>query len=116
MKQECDDAQILVHMFYYLSEKYLLCFSLIVSEEPVLRDQFYNGNVKTERGTVNSVTDPFGYLSYNGISIIHCPNHAAGSVFLLLPAGAVVLRLARSWFRIGSLEILAESGEIDLLK
>ncbi|XP_029978708.1 uncharacterized protein LOC115410981 isoform X2 [Sphaeramia orbicularis] len=53
--------------------------SLIVSEEPVLRDQFYNGNVKTERG-------------------------------------AVVLRLAKSWFRIGSLEILAESGEIDLLR
>ncbi|XP_040921735.1 protein adenylyltransferase SelO-like isoform X2 [Toxotes jaculatrix] len=53
--------------------------SLIVSEEPVLRDQFYNGNVKTERG-------------------------------------AVVLRLAKSWFRIGSLEILAQSGEIDLLR
>lgn len=53
--------------------------SLIVSEEPVLRDQFYNGNVKTERA-------------------------------------AVVLRLAKSWFRFGSLEILAENGEIDLLK
>ncbi|XP_029384769.1 uncharacterized protein LOC115060800 [Echeneis naucrates] len=53
--------------------------SLIVSEEPVLRDQFYNGNVKKERG-------------------------------------AVVLRLAKSWFRIGSLEILAQSGEIDLLR
>uniref|UniRef100_A0A671WND2 Selenoprotein O n=1 Tax=Sparus aurata TaxID=8175 RepID=A0A671WND2_SPAAU len=53
--------------------------SLIVSDEPVIRDQFYNGNVKTERG-------------------------------------AVVLRLARSWFRIGSLEILSESGEIDLLR
>ncbi|XP_044033394.1 protein adenylyltransferase SelO-like isoform X3 [Siniperca chuatsi] len=53
--------------------------SLIVSDEPVLRDQFYNGNLKTERG-------------------------------------AVVLRLAKSWFRIGSLEILAQSGEIDLLR
>uniref|UniRef100_A0A669CUH1 Selenoprotein O n=1 Tax=Oreochromis niloticus TaxID=8128 RepID=A0A669CUH1_ORENI len=53
--------------------------SLIVSEEPVLRDQFYNGNVKAERG-------------------------------------AVVLRLAKSWFRIGSLEILSQSGEIDLLR
>ncbi|XP_042254887.1 protein adenylyltransferase SelO-like [Thunnus maccoyii] len=53
--------------------------SLIVSEEPVFRDQFYNGNVKTERG-------------------------------------AVVLRLAKSWFRIGSLEILSQSGEIDLLR
>ncbi|XP_069015817.1 protein adenylyltransferase SelO-like isoform X2 [Embiotoca jacksoni] len=53
--------------------------SLIVSEEPVFRDQFYDGNVKTERG-------------------------------------AVVLRLAKSWFRIGSLEILSQSGEIDLLR
>ncbi|XP_041824064.1 protein adenylyltransferase SelO-like isoform X2 [Melanotaenia boesemani] len=52
--------------------------SLIVSEEPVFRDQFYDGNVKTER--------------------------------------AVVLRLAKSWFRIGSLEILSESGEIDHLR
>ncbi|CAB1448643.1 unnamed protein product [Pleuronectes platessa] len=53
--------------------------SLIVSEEPVFRDKFYNGNVKTERG-------------------------------------AVVLRLAKSWFRIGSLEILSQSGETDLLR
>uniref|UniRef100_A0A3P8SP37 Selenoprotein O n=1 Tax=Amphiprion percula TaxID=161767 RepID=A0A3P8SP37_AMPPE len=53
--------------------------SLTVSDEPVVRDQFYNGNVKTERG-------------------------------------AVVLRLAKSWFRIGSLEILAQSGETDLLR
>ncbi|KAM9826884.1 LOW QUALITY PROTEIN: protein adenylyltransferase SelO-like [Neosynchiropus ocellatus] len=53
--------------------------SLVVSEEPVLRDQFYDGRVKTEKG-------------------------------------AVVLRLAKSWFRFGSMEILAESGEIDLLR
>ncbi|XP_034562823.1 protein adenylyltransferase SelO-1, mitochondrial-like [Notolabrus celidotus] len=53
--------------------------SLVVSEEPVFRDQFYNGNMKTERG-------------------------------------AVVLRLAKSWFRIGSLEILSQSGEVDLLR
>lgn len=53
--------------------------SLIVSDEPVLRDQFYNGNVKTERG-------------------------------------AVVLRVAKSWLRIGSLEILSQSKEIDLLR
>uniref|UniRef100_A0A672ZCM8 Selenoprotein O n=1 Tax=Sphaeramia orbicularis TaxID=375764 RepID=A0A672ZCM8_9TELE len=33
-----------------------------------------------------------------------------------IPTRAVVLRLAKSWFRIGSLEILAESGEIDLLR
>ncbi|XP_063063023.1 protein adenylyltransferase SelO-like [Engraulis encrasicolus] len=30
--------------------------------------------------------------------------------------GAVVLRLAKSWFRIGSLEILSKSGELDLLR
>ncbi|KAG7250198.1 hypothetical protein CRUP_011087, partial [Coryphaenoides rupestris] len=53
--------------------------SLVVSEEVVWRDQFYNGNVKKERG-------------------------------------AVVLRLARSWFRIGSLEVLTRGGELDLLR
>uniref|UniRef100_A0A663DKZ2 Selenoprotein O n=1 Tax=Aquila chrysaetos chrysaetos TaxID=223781 RepID=A0A663DKZ2_AQUCH len=51
--------------------------SLVVSDDDVWRDQFYNGNIKKERG-------------------------------------AVVLRLAKSWFRIGSLEILAYSGELDL--
>ena len=29
---------------------------------------------------------------------------------------AVVLRLAPSWFRIGSLEILADSGELKVLR
>ncbi|KAM4792981.1 protein adenylyltransferase SelO-like isoform 2-T4 [Cyanocitta cristata] len=53
--------------------------SLIVSDDDVWRDQFYNGNIKKERG-------------------------------------AIVLRLARSWFRIGSLEILTHSGELDLLR
>ncbi|XP_078519559.1 protein nucleotidyltransferase YdiU-like isoform X2 [Lissotriton helveticus] len=53
--------------------------SLVVSDDPVWRDQLYNGNVKKERG-------------------------------------AVVLRVAKSWFRIGSLEILAHSGELDLLR
>ncbi|KAM6276842.1 protein adenylyltransferase SelO-like isoform 3-T3 [Spheniscus humboldti] len=51
--------------------------SLVVSDDDVWRDQFYNGNIKKERG-------------------------------------AIVLRLATSWFRIGSLEILAHSGELDL--
>ncbi|XP_068790616.1 protein adenylyltransferase SelO isoform X2 [Struthio camelus] len=51
--------------------------SLVVSDDDVWRDQFYNGNIKKERG-------------------------------------AIVLRLAKSWFRIGSLEILARSGELDL--
>ncbi|CAI9563073.1 unnamed protein product [Staurois parvus] len=53
--------------------------SLIVSNEAVWRDQFYNGNVKKERG-------------------------------------AMVLRVAKSWFRIGSLEILANYGEFNLLR
>ncbi|XDV46858.1 hypothetical protein PO909_016680 [Leuciscus waleckii] len=53
--------------------------SLVVSEEPVWRDPFYNGSVIKERG-------------------------------------AVVLRLAKSWFRIGSLEILTRTGELDVLR
>lgn len=53
--------------------------SLVVSEEPVIRDQFYNGNIKTEKG-------------------------------------AVVLRLAPNWFRIGSLEILTSEREFGNLK
>lgn len=51
----------------------------MVSDDAVIRDQFYNGNVKKERA-------------------------------------AVVLRLAKSWFRIGSLEILTTNKEITLLK
>ncbi|XP_077009412.1 protein nucleotidyltransferase YdiU-like [Tamandua tetradactyla] len=53
--------------------------SLVVSDDEVWRDQFYNGNVVKERG-------------------------------------AVVLRVAKSWFRFGSLEILAHDGELDLLR
>ncbi|XP_026527934.1 uncharacterized protein LOC113414989 isoform X6 [Notechis scutatus] len=53
--------------------------SLVVSDDNIWRDQFYNGNIKKERG-------------------------------------AIVLRVAKSWFRIGSLEILAQSGELDLLR
>ncbi|KAM9091827.1 protein adenylyltransferase SelO-like isoform 2-T2 [Megaptera novaeangliae] len=53
--------------------------SLVVSDDAVWRDQFYNGNAVKERG-------------------------------------AVVLRVAKSWFRIGSLEILAHYGELDLLR
>ncbi|ETE62820.1 hypothetical protein L345_11424, partial [Ophiophagus hannah] len=52
--------------------------SLVVSDDNIWRDQFYNGDIKKERG-------------------------------------AIVLRVAKSWFRIGSLEILAQSGELDLL-
>ncbi|CAH1802032.1 unnamed protein product [Owenia fusiformis] len=53
--------------------------TLVVSKDPVIRDQFYNGNIKKERA-------------------------------------AVVLRLAQSWFRFGSLEILAKKHEIPLLR
>ena len=53
--------------------------TLVVSNDPVMRDQFYDGHPKYERG-------------------------------------AVVLRLAPSWFRIGSLEILTENREVQLLK
>ncbi|KAF7245981.1 Protein adenylyltransferase SelO [Varanus komodoensis] len=58
---------------------YHLKLSLVVSDDVVWRDRFYNGNIKKERG-------------------------------------AIVLRVAKSWFRIGSLEILAHSGELDLLR
>lgn len=53
--------------------------TLVVSDDPVVRDQFYNGKPRTERA-------------------------------------AVVLRLAPSWFRIGSLEILAKNKELELLQ
>ncbi|XP_035613657.1 protein adenylyltransferase SelO-like isoform X2 [Oncorhynchus keta] len=64
---------------HYLGVPTSRAASLIVSEEAVWRDQFYNGKVKKERG-------------------------------------AVVLRLATSWFRIGSLEVLAKAEELDLLR
>ena len=50
-----------------------------MSDDPVVRDMFYDGHRRTERG-------------------------------------AIVLRLAESWFRIGSLEILTDSKEFELLK
>ncbi|TKC48337.1 hypothetical protein EI555_016292, partial [Monodon monoceros] len=64
---------------YYLRIPTSRAASLVVSDDAVWRDQFYNGNVVKERG-------------------------------------AVVLRVAKSWFRIGSLEILAHYGELDLLR
>ena len=53
--------------------------ALVVSDDLVKRDKFYNGNIRKERT-------------------------------------AVVLRLAPSWFRIGSFELLARDNEVDLLK
>lgn len=53
--------------------------SLVVSDDAVMRDQFYNGNVVAERA-------------------------------------AIVLRVAPSWFRIGSLQILESNSEIVLLR
>lgn len=64
---------------YYLGIPTSRAASLVVSNDAVWRDQFYNGNVKKERG-------------------------------------AMVLRVAKSWFRIGSLEILANYGEFNLLR
>ncbi|XP_008583228.1 PREDICTED: selenoprotein O-like [Galeopterus variegatus] len=64
---------------YYLGIPTSRAASLVVSDDEVWRDQFYNGNIMKERG-------------------------------------AVVLRAAKSWFRIGSLEILAHYGELDLLR
>jgi len=53
--------------------------TLIVTDDPIPRDMFYDGRLKMERG-------------------------------------AVVLRLAPSWFRFGSFEILSMNGEIDELR
>ncbi|XP_072507866.1 protein adenylyltransferase SelO-like isoform X2 [Notamacropus eugenii] len=64
---------------HYLGIPTSRALSLVVSDDGVWRDNFYNGNIQKERG-------------------------------------AVVLRLAKSWFRIGSLEILAHYGELDLLR
>ncbi|XP_077879403.1 protein nucleotidyltransferase YdiU-like isoform X6 [Ictidomys tridecemlineatus] len=64
---------------HYLGIPTSRAVSLVVSDDEVWRDQFYNGNITKERG-------------------------------------AVVLRAAKSWFRIGSLEILAHYGELDLLR
>ncbi|KAJ9576211.1 hypothetical protein L9F63_006944 [Diploptera punctata] len=64
---------------YYLGIPTSRAAALIVSRDPVLRDQFYNGYTITERA-------------------------------------AVVLRLAQSWFRFGSLEILTRNKEFDSLK
>ncbi|XP_047121431.1 protein adenylyltransferase SelO-like [Schistocerca piceifrons] len=64
---------------YYLGIPTSRAAALVVSEDPVVRDQFYKGYPKAERA-------------------------------------AVVLRLAPSWFRFGSLEILTENGELATLK
>ncbi|XP_002733947.1 protein nucleotidyltransferase YdiU-like [Saccoglossus kowalevskii] len=64
---------------YHLGIPTSRALSVIVSGDPVWRDQFYDGHAKTEKA-------------------------------------AVVLRLAKSWFRIGSLEILAMKREIKLLR
>jgi len=64
---------------YHLGVPTSRAVSLIVTNDGVPRDLFYNGNVKLERG-------------------------------------AVVMRLAPSWFRIGSLEILAKKGELEELR
>ncbi|XP_060068717.1 protein adenylyltransferase SelO-like [Ylistrum balloti] len=64
---------------YHLGVPTSRAASLVVSQDPVTRDQFYDGHPQTERA-------------------------------------AIVLRVSQSWFRFGSLEILARSREIDLLR
>ncbi|KDR11508.1 uncharacterized protein LOC110837010 [Zootermopsis nevadensis] len=64
---------------YYLGIPTSRAASLVVTDDPVLRDQFYRGLEMTERA-------------------------------------AVVLRLAPSWFRFGSLQILAHNEELTVLK
>lgn len=64
---------------YHLGVPTSRAVGLVVSEEPVWRDQFYDGHPRQERA-------------------------------------AVVLRMAPSWFRIGSLEILHYSREYTFLK
>ena len=66
-------------MFYFVGIPTSRAAALIVSNDPVLRDQFYNGYPITERA-------------------------------------AIVLRLAQSWFRFGSLQILTRNKEFDSLK
>ena len=63
---------------YYLGVPTSRAVSLVVSDDPVIRDPLYNGTIITEKA-------------------------------------AVVLRLAPSWFRFGSFEILAENEELDLM-
>ncbi|XP_046360268.2 protein adenylyltransferase SelO, mitochondrial-like [Haliotis rufescens] len=64
---------------HYLGIPTSRAVALVVSDDPVTRDQFYDGHPQTERG-------------------------------------AIVLRVARTWFRFGSLELLAHKGETDLLE
>lgn len=62
---------------------------------------------KTRISFIDSST--IGYLWLFSQVIIHWQ-------FPVSSSGAVVLRLAKSWFRIGSLEILSRTGETDLLR
>ncbi|KAK7873147.1 hypothetical protein R5R35_006368 [Gryllus longicercus] len=64
---------------HYLGVPTSRAAALVVSNDPVLRDQFYNGFPELEKA-------------------------------------AVVLRLAPTWFRFGSLELLARQGEVTTLK
>eukprot|EP00095_Tigriopus_kingsejongensis_P008406 maker-scaffold9_size846264-snap-gene-6.16 protein:Tk08406 transcript:maker-scaffold9_size846264-snap-gene-6.16-mRNA-1 annotation:"hypothetical protein LOTGIDRAFT_122035" len=63
---------------FYLGVPTSRAASLVVTDDPIPRDMFYNGNLKMERG-------------------------------------AVVLRLAPTWFRFGSFQILAKHREMEEL-
>ena len=75
--------------------------SLIVTNDGVPRDLFYNGNIGNV--ILFQGTRPEQFNTFN-----------SGNV--KLERGAVVMRLAPSWFRIGSLEILAMKGELEELR
>jgi len=64
---------------YYLDVPTSRAATLVVTDDPVPRDMFYDGHPKNERG-------------------------------------AVVLRVAPTWFRFGSFEILSKKKELDELK
>lgn len=81
----------------------------------MLRDQFYNGNVKTERGAVMQAKIN-KYVFYKLLRTFSNLTPPSPPTHPKKKTGAVVLRVAKSWLRIGSLEILSQSKEIDLLR
>ncbi|XP_045713667.1 protein adenylyltransferase SelO-like [Phyllostomus hastatus] len=103
--------------------------SLVVSDDEVWRDQFYNGSIVKERANIWEVnksclwtvdrmlTKPVCRSSYTFLPAEPRDlSSEPGCSYFMFTSIAVVLRIAKSWFRIGSLEILAHYGELDLLR
>ena len=82
---------------HYLGVPTSRAVSLIVTNDGVPRDLFYNGNI-------------FMLL------LLCCFHSMYNSGNVKMERGAVVMRLAPTWFRIGSLEILAKKGELQELR